>query len=62
MLLIGTILAFAMSSGSGGTGAPAGLLLWGLLMQAVLRPVHNPELRAAFGMPPVRPRQKKPTK
>ncbi|GAA3559222.1 hypothetical protein GCM10022222_48630 [Amycolatopsis ultiminotia] len=59
MLLIGVILAFTTSSGSGSSSAPAGLILWGLLMQAVLRPLQKPEMRVAFGMPPIQPRQKK---
>ncbi len=57
MLLLGLILSLTTNSGSG--GAPIGLILWGLLMQAVLRPLQKPEFRAAFGLKPMRPRQKK---
>ncbi|MEU8631511.1 hypothetical protein AB0C38_05030 [Amycolatopsis sp. NPDC048633] len=57
MLLIGLIVSLATSSGS--TGSPVGLILWGALMMAVLRPMQKPELRAAFGLPPMQPRQKK---
>ncbi|WP_406639407.1 hypothetical protein [Amycolatopsis sp. WGS_07] len=57
MLLLGLILTFATSSGAG--GAPVGLILWGFLVQAVLRPLQKPELRAAFGLKPIKPRQKK---
>lgn len=56
MLLLGVILTFATSSGG---GAPAGLILWGFLMQAVLRPLQKPEIRIAFGLKPIKPRQKK---
>ncbi|MBN9746524.1 hypothetical protein DMP23_36500 [Amycolatopsis sp. A1MSW2902] len=58
MLLLGAILSLAMSSGAGG-GAPVGLILWGFLMQAVLRPLQKPEIRVAFGLKPIKPRQKK---
>ncbi|GAA1019793.1 hypothetical protein GCM10009565_05810 [Amycolatopsis albidoflavus] len=57
MLLLGAIVALATSSGS--SGAPVGLILWGFLMQAVLRPLQKPEFRAAFGLKPLKPRQKK---
>ncbi|WP_143132390.1 hypothetical protein [Amycolatopsis rubida] len=57
MLLLGTILTLATSSGS--SGAPVGLILWGFLMQAVLRPLQKPEVRVAFGLKPIKPRQKK---
>lgn len=57
MLLLGAILTFATNSGA--AGAPVGLILWGFLMQAVLRPLQKPEIRAAFGLKPMKPRQKK---
>jgi hypothetical protein len=57
VLLIGLVVSLATSSGS--TGSPVGLILWGALMLAVLRPMQKPELRAAFGLPPMQPRQKK---
>jgi hypothetical protein len=60
MLVISVIVSLAMTSASGGPqSAPIGLILWGVLMQAVLRPMQKPELRAAFGLPPMQPRQKK---
>ncbi|HWD07209.1 MAG TPA: hypothetical protein VG674_32690 [Amycolatopsis sp.] len=60
VLLTGLIVAFATTSGSGGAaGAPVGAIVWGLLIQAVLRPLQKPELRVAFGLPVVKPRQKK---
>lgn len=63
ILLIGLIVSLAKSSASGGpTGTPVGLLVWGGLMLAVLRPVQKPEFRMAFGLPPIPPRQKKPKK
>jgi hypothetical protein len=31
-------------------------------MMAVLRPMQKPEMRAAFGLPAMQPRQKKPKK
>lgn len=57
MLLLGAILTFATSSAS--AGAPVGLILWGFLMQAVLRPLQKPEIRVAFGLKPIKPRQRK---
>jgi FtsH-binding integral membrane protein len=63
MLLIGVIVSLAMTSASGGPqSTPVGLFVWGALMMAVLRPMQKPEMRAAFGMPPMQPRQKKPKK
>ncbi|RJQ85833.1 hypothetical protein [Amycolatopsis panacis] len=63
VLLIGTILSLTLSKGSGGAaGAPVGLILWGFLMQSVLKPWQKPEMRVAFGMRPIRPRQPKPRK
>ncbi|MFF0143677.1 hypothetical protein ATK36_3839 [Amycolatopsis sulphurea] len=63
VLLISTILSLTLSKGSGGAaGAPVGLILWGFLMQSVLRPWQKPEMRAAFGMRPIRPRQPKSRK
>ena len=59
MLALGAILTLATSSSSGSGGAPVGLLLWGFLMQAVLRPVQKPEIRVAFGLKPIKPRQKR---
>ncbi|WP_158688127.1 MULTISPECIES: hypothetical protein [Actinomycetes] len=56
LLLLGAILSFTAASGS--SGAPVGLILWGFLMQAVLRPLQKPELRAAFGLKPITRRQK----
>lgn len=58
MLLIGLIATFFQES-SISSGAPAGLVAWGLLMLAVMRPVQQPEFRAAFGLPPMRTRPKK---
>ncbi|WP_409184454.1 hypothetical protein F9C11_09200 [Amycolatopsis sp. VS8301801F10] len=57
ILLLGSILSLATSSGSG--GAPVGLVAWAFLMQAALRPLQKPEVRAAFGLKPIKPRQKK---
>ncbi|MEA5359337.1 hypothetical protein VA596_07305 [Amycolatopsis sp., V23-08] len=63
VLLIGLIVSLVMSSASGGpTGTPVGLFLWGGLMLAVLKPLQKPELRMAFGLPPIQPRHKKPKK
>lgn len=63
MVLIGVIVSLVMSSASGGPSSmPVGLFLWGMLMLAVLRPMQKPEMRAAFGLPPIQPRQKKPGK
>jgi hypothetical protein len=60
VLLIGLVVSLATSPGSpGSSGSPAGLILWGALMTAVLRPMQKPELRAAFDLPPMQPRQKK---
>ena len=58
MLFVGAIITLAQSSGSG-TSAPFGIIVWGLLMQVVLRPLQKPEFRAAFGLKPIKPRQKK---
>jgi O-antigen/teichoic acid export membrane protein len=63
IILIGLIVSLVMSSASGGpTGTPVGLFVWGGLMLAMLRPLQKPELRMAFGLPPIQPRQKKPKK
>jgi hypothetical protein len=63
MMLIGLIVNLATSSGSpGSSGSPVGLLLWGALTMAVLRPMQKPAVRAAFGLPPMQPRQKKKKK
>jgi hypothetical protein len=60
IILVGLIVSLVLSSASGGpTGTPVGLFVWGGLMLAVLRPLQKPELRMAFGLPPIQPRQKK---
>ncbi|MEU0536591.1 hypothetical protein [Amycolatopsis tolypomycina] len=63
VLVISVILSLATTSASGGSqSTPVGLFVWGGLMMVMLRPLQKPELRAAFGLPPMRPRQKKPKK
>jgi O-antigen/teichoic acid export membrane protein len=62
ILLVGLIVVTMNSRSSGPSGAPAGLFVWGALVLAVLRPLQKPELRAAFGLRPIQPRQKKPKK
>jgi len=60
ILLVSLVVSLAMTSAAGGPqSAPVGLFVWGGLMLAVLRPVQKPAFRMAFGLPPIRPRQKK---
>lgn len=60
-LIIGLVMcAVLLSNQQRKSGsAPVGLILWGFLMQAVLRPVQKPEIRTAFGLRPIKPRRQK---